>query len=198
MKDSIYIRMPRCGSTTVASFCNKNNIKFFGGRDMGFWGYDTIVKENTSPRLYECVSNYVGKEIYDKSFIFTSVRNPYSRAVSMYKHESWRSVETFDDFCNAIKKEEYPSECAKWHSSTLTEHITYKGDLKVDAFVKLESLEEDLNSICVKLDIPNQKIRHFNKSKHKHYVEYYNKETKKIVDQIYADDIERFGYKFGE
>ena len=198
MKDTLYIRLPRCGSTTMANFCNQNNIKFFGGRDMGFWGGDTLLKKNTSPNLYKCISNYVSKEVYNKSFVFTTIRNPYSRAVSMFLHGSWATAKTFDDFCNAIKKEEYPTDCTKWHSSTLVEHIIDGNDLKVDFVIKLENLQEDFDFVCDKIGIPKQQLPYKNKTKHKHYTEYYNDETRQIVAEIYAKDIKYFGYKFGE
>ena len=198
MKDAIYIRMPRCGSTTMVNQSAKNDIKAFGGRDMGFWGGDTILKENTSPYLYKCISNYVGTEVYEKSIVFTTIRNPYSRAVSMFLHGSWNSAETFGDFCNAIKKEEYPTDCAKWHSSSLTEHITCGDKLMVDYVIRLENLQEDFNIICDKIGIPRQQLPHKNKTKHKCYTEYYDDETRQIVAEKYAKDIEYFGYEFGQ
>ena len=197
MKNIIYIRMPRCGSTSIVNFfCNKN-IKSFGGRDMGFWGYDSILKKNSSERLYECIENHVGKKTYRDSFVFSSVRNPYSRAVSMYKHESWDCAKTFKEFCRAVKTNKYPHPRAKWHSSTLTEHIIDKdNNLKVDFVIRLENAQEDLNIVCDKIAIPRQQLPHKNKSKHRHYTEYYDDETRQIIAEKYARDIEFFGYEF--
>ena len=193
------MRMPRCGSTSLANLCKRiKNIKVLGARDMGFYKHDGIIKKNTSGKLYECISNYVGEKVYDESFVFTSVRNPYSRAVSMFKHHSWRSVKSFKYFCHKVMKNEYPSEDAKWHSGTLTEHMIDNNDLKVDFVIKLENLQKDFNIICDKIGIPQQQLPHLNKSKHKHYTEYYDEETKQIVAEKYAKDIELFGYEFGE
>ena len=199
MKDAIYIRLPRCGSTSIIHFCKNNGIAFYGGGPMGFWPLrKRILKKNTSDHLYRCVSNYVGESVYSKSYTFSSVRNPYSRAVSMFTHWSWDSVKTFKEFCIAIQKEKYPSACAKWHSSSLTEHITCGDKLMVDCVIRLENLQEDFNTICDKIGIPQKQLPHKNKSKHKHYTEYYDDETREIVAKKYAKDIEYFGYKFGE
>ena len=72
-------------------------------------------------------------------------------------------------------------------------------------FIRYENLHEDVEYVCKKLgldyDLNNfgtYKSGHREHSKNKHYTEYYDDETKQIVSEKYAKDIEYFGYKFGE
>ena len=72
-----------------------------------------------------------------------------------------------------------------------------KQNLIVDFIGRFENLEKDFDFVLNKLNIKkNIELPHFNKTKHKHYSEYYTEETRKLVEKRYRKDIKMFGYKF--
>ena len=156
-------------------------------------------------------------------FKFTFVRNPWARLVSQYhytlsKNDKIDGIDrtiyrnsTFLDYAKSNKEFYLPSHWCSY-SPTLEKIHTKKhpfvnqidwitnqhGEIQVDFVGKLENFVEDFNTICDKIGIPRQQLPHKNKTNHKHYTEYYDDETREIVAEKYAKDIECFGYKFGE
>ena len=144
-------------------------------------------------------------------FSFSIVRNPWDRLVSCWMQkiitqepteEQFRSdirwelnyqKPSFKDFIKIISDDENITKDSHW---ALYFNIIPVSDL--DFIGRFENLQEDFNIICDKIGIPRQKLPRENKSKHKHYTEYYDDETKQIVAEKYKKDIEYFGYEFGE
>ena len=61
---------------------------------------------------------------------------------------------------------------------------------------RFETLEEDWARLCEKLSL-DVKLPHRGKRRDpKHYREYYDEETRRMVEEVHAVDLEKYGYSF--
>jgi hypothetical protein len=175
----IFIHIPKCGGLSIESVFNWKSSR-----------HDTM-------ELYKKCNPHIDLNNYYK---YTFVRNPWDRMVSWYYYH-WNGKDyrgaTFKDWCKngflthwkgAGWKNKDPLDCQAW--------IVDKKEY--DFIGKTENLQEGFNTVCDKIGIPRQELPHKNKSKHRHYSEYYDDETRNIVAKKYAKDIKSFGYRFGE
>tara|TARA_Y100000310_G_C20458964_1_gene704400 strand:- start:310 stop:597 length:288 start_codon:yes stop_codon:yes gene_type:complete len=67
-----------------------------------------------------------------------------------------------------------------------------------DFLLRFENLQEDFDELCEKIGVSPKKLPHANKTqyRHKHYREYYTRETRNIIRDKYKEDIKKFGYTF--
>ena len=184
---ALYIRIPKNGSISMFGVIRR---------------FPQILSK--SRRYYPTEINNpigLGKEYLEsfgpidlsKLFIYSFVRNPFSRAVSSWRFTSYKKGESFEDFCRNL------SNTSEWHSFEQWIYLYDKNNNSVTDYIgRIESYQDDFNYVCDQTGIPQQELIHKNPTKHKHYTEYYNKETRDLVSQKYAKDIDLFGYKFGE
>ena len=141
-------------------------------------------------------------------FRFGFFRNPWDRFVSKYFYfkaygktkagndlHSGQIVNRYNSFQQFTLN--FPNIYEEFKSPHWNPQVDWVED-RIDFIGRFENLQEDFNIICDKIGIPKQQLPHKNKTKHKHYTEYYDEETKQIVAKKYAKDIEYFGYEFGQ
>jgi len=191
----IFIAVPKTGSESVRAALNPvSDIKSNGETLYHYHKtYASALKDFDYTKDYKC---------------FGFGRNPWSRAVSFWKHivksaqydtpygrqarSKLKSGKNCDkNFKSFVLNSGLINPCTHWLSSD-------GKNIDINFTGKIENLTEDFNKICDKIGIPPQQLPHVNKTKHKHYTEYYDDETKQIVAEKYAKDIEYFGYEFGE
>jgi hypothetical protein len=148
---------------------------------------------------------------YSDYLIFVASRNPWDKFVSGWKYlqKSFPKV-LKRTFIKGLSLKEAALNLPKYQTGPSGHdyrHITRNQvDILIDksgkfipnVVIRFENLQEDFNVVCDKIGIPRQQLPHHNKTEHKHYTEYYDEETKQIVAEKYAKDIEYFSYKFGE
>ena len=144
---------------------------------------------------------------YPDYFTFAFVRNPWDRYNSAFwylRAGGLGPVNGQDQIFkrNHIKDLTFKQFTQKWKDKQPPiihfKPQTYFVDKEIDYIGRVETMQKDFDNICKIIEIPTQIVQHKNTTKHKHYTEYYDDETKQIVAKKYAKDIEYFGYKFGE
>ena len=187
----IFVHIPKCGGCSVA---RPQYYKRFGHdlRNENFKYYkDSTLRKNSQ-------------------FSFTFVRNPWERLISSYKYLSngGNNINDLKDYNNLFSKHgSLKNTILNWDVSYFNQiHFKPQCDwicddtknIIVDFVGRFENLQKDYDTVCDKIGIPRQELPHENKTTHKHYTEYYDDETRQIVAEKYAKDIEYFDYKFGD
>ena len=210
----VYVHIPKTGGTSIEKIfyeiLHKEKPSMTSRSDFEYFlGWDGEHKLWMQHATMQQINDLYEKDV-SEYFKFAFVRNPYERAVSDWKflrgrsNKKWRS-KTFLKYlnCDGYFKRMLSD---KKNKSTRIDHtysqfdFLYSKDGKclVDFIGKFENLQEDFNTICDKMGIARKTLPYSKKQKYKNYTEYYDDETREIVAEKYAKDIEYFGYEFGK
>lgn len=142
-----------------------------------------------------------GHDIWNEAFRFTCVRNPWARLFSHYNYRTNRGVTSQKgrnwDF-NAWGKAVLGQRKLRNFRPQVEWIDVEPGYEEIDRIIRFENLEEEMKAIG---NLLGQRIElpHLLKSGSvSNYTEIYDGELRDMVSHIFAGDIERFGYKFGE
>jgi hypothetical protein len=129
--------------------------------------------------------------VFSKYFKFGVVRNPWDRAVSLYRYHQ------YDPNISKISFYEYLK--LKGESGMLSQMEWFEVDGRnvMDCIIKQEDINDNLFVILNKLGIEGFHLRRSNASVRRvDYRTYYNDREKDLVAQYSKKEISEFGYKF--
>jgi hypothetical protein len=205
----IFVHIPRSGGTSIEETLEIEHTDYkVENRDiMHGWIHSEDLKAYgfVSPALQHLSVNDLRRILPDEAFSnyfkFAIVRNPWDRMLSQYlfeglfqqstKERETRKEFSFDEF------DDYIRGLSAFLMQEQYQFITdEKGECLVDFIGRFENLADDFQTICKRMGISERYLPHINTSKHTHYSAYYTEEIKQRVQELFAKDIEMFGYQF--
>lgn len=206
----IFIHIPKTGGTSLALTLEARAMKddiMLGDTPKARKRRKKIKDLNAAGRLWKHstladIAGLVSEEEIETFFTFTLVRNPWDRLVSYYH---WLREQSFAhpvvarakalDFEGFLKDPSVQSSFLK-HSAESYMRSSSGGEV-CSSYLRLEHFEEDAQPLFDHLGF-SLELQHTNRSdRASDYRDYYNAETTGIVAKICANDIQKFGYRFG-
>lgn len=152
------------------------------------------------------------EEVYaDYDYSFTFVRNTYTRLVSWYRFHHDYSISGFREWVKSGCPTSWGDGWfASWQDNNPLDQMLYiknkEGVVNIDFIGFFENIKEDYIELCNELDITEPPLLANIKPKSKRALtsfsydakEFYDVETKKIVDSLFKEEIEYFKFKFFE
>ncbi|MCB1744135.1 MAG: sulfotransferase family 2 domain-containing protein, partial [Gammaproteobacteria bacterium] len=171
----------------------------------------TSLFERESPHF--CAADYraiFGPTFFDQCFKFCIVRNPWDRLYSAYsflkrggmnqrdRYWAQRNLGDCDSFERFVLDWLTPESLRRCiHLLPQADFVTDgEGRLLVDFVGRLETFGVDFQTIRERLGRPRAELLHLNRSERRDYREIYDEAMRERVAELYARDVDLFGYRF--
>lgn len=205
----VFVHIPKTGGTSLATALEARAMK-----DDLLIG-DTPKARRRKPRLTALsprgrlwkhatladIDGILTPEEIAQMFTFTLVRNPWDRVVSYYH---WLRDQSFDHPAVSLARSQaFPAFLATPHiqqSLRSSPAVSYMQDVtgreRCRLYIRLEAFEQDAAPLIAHLGFPLV-LPHLNAShRPARYRDSYDATTRRIVADLCAEDIARFGYTF--
>ena len=142
----------------------------------------------------------VSEEQFNKYFKFTIIRNPWDRAFSWYKnvmrdeiHQKKQGITSEIPFNLFLKKY-----IGKGMLRPQTYWLkNYKGEIPLDFIGRFENLPETFQKIKNQFNLTQVEFPHKIRGNGEDYKTQYDKESIELIRGAYIEEIQLFGYTFG-
>ena len=203
-EDSIFIWIPKNAGTSVYTMLRKEDLVGFANPPAARFyfrnaGRVTFGHMNIGALVDQGI---VKQGFVDRAFKFALVRDPYTRAASLYRYhlkrglvQNWHRSPTFGQFLQLLADGLY-DRIGPYKVSGLSlcnPQVEWLRDAWPDKIYKTEDLGTFISDISARWQIPPPQIVHANSSTDLGDLNLSSSE-KALIEQIYAEDFERFGY----
>ena len=202
----VFVHVPKTGGTSIQQALLGSGVK------LALVGLSTPAQRQalavTDDWLHHIpaveLRRILGAATWDQFFKFAFVRNPWERLVSLYHFQRTQFAER-EDF-----RRKWPDIAARFASTNgfgewlrsstaptlqLDRIADADGRLLVDFVGRFEHLGRDFAHVQQRIGI-HAALPHLLRSEHRPYRDYYNDETRELVEQQYRRDVEAFGYAY--
>jgi hypothetical protein len=198
-KKFILIAPPKTASVSICSFflpfANVNEIIHQTDDNFDFVD-EGLIDCNFKYKYskHNKVSAYSHINNFDEYYKIGCIRNPYDRVVSFWR---WSCKVSFLNriiyglslwwWLTRLKTND-------WAKQTYFDYFSLNDNLIMNDYISIESINEDLNRICNKLDIKFSKPNILNQTNRKHWSHYHTPKTIKLTNELFKSDFKYFQY----
>ena len=202
----IFFHIPKNAGTSVSNLLLKDENFYYPWVILSkilrkFKKTDNFFFDNFQKKIYlftshetvKTIEKKISSEIYDNFFKFAVVRNPYSRFVSRYNYMKLTNTLKELNFSEFLKKHVKLSLIADQQYKFL---LNKNGKIGVNKIIKFENINEEMTEFSKVNNLKLSKFKKLNISTTENYKDYYDTNTKKIVEDFCKEDLEFFNYSF--
>lgn len=151
------------------------------------------------------VIRLIGREDWDAAWKFSFVRNPWDRAVSLYEYRRMKDRTgigsdglPFGEWVQRVFGEDPDPAYHNKRRPFLPQSDWLKDDrgrISLEFIGRFERLAEDFQRVAERI-APGAELPRLNASRRREYSEYYDARSRDTVARRFAEDIDRFAYRF--